>query len=161
MCMHPILFLYLSSFSGFHYDFLFSFISRITLGNQLDGVRLLEPEVVRNFKKIYPDGNCMKPPVKQLEWKYTLFTIKISPYDSWLFDMYEWILWMKNSCPRWNWIKALDIISLYWYLCYFNGIPFIPAIVLVSKTSSGHPNSQKWTLWTPKYFHKKILNMSI
>lgn len=33
----------------------------ITLGNQLDGVHLLDPEVVERFKKKYPDGNCMKP----------------------------------------------------------------------------------------------------
>ncbi|XP_048576672.1 N6-adenosine-methyltransferase subunit METTL3 isoform X2 [Nematostella vectensis] len=31
----------------------------ITLGNQLDGVRLLDPEVVARFKKRYPDGNPM------------------------------------------------------------------------------------------------------
>ncbi|XP_031561596.1 N6-adenosine-methyltransferase subunit METTL3-like [Actinia tenebrosa] len=29
----------------------------ITLGNQLDGVHLLEPDVVARFKKRYPDGN--------------------------------------------------------------------------------------------------------
>ncbi|XP_077982444.1 N(6)-adenosine-methyltransferase catalytic subunit METTL3-like [Glandiceps talaboti] len=34
----------------------------ITLGNQVDGVHLLDPEVVERFKKRYPDGNCMKPP---------------------------------------------------------------------------------------------------
>lgn len=33
----------------------------ITLGNQVDGVRLIEPEVVKAFKKRYPDGNCMIP----------------------------------------------------------------------------------------------------
>lgn len=31
----------------------------ITLGNQLDGVRLIQPEVVQRFKTKYPDGNCM------------------------------------------------------------------------------------------------------
>jgi len=31
----------------------------ITLGNQLDGVRLIEPELVRKFKIRYPDGNAM------------------------------------------------------------------------------------------------------
>ncbi len=31
----------------------------ITLGNQLDGVRLIQPEVVKRFKEKYPDGNCM------------------------------------------------------------------------------------------------------
>ena len=35
-----------------------------TLGNQVDGVRLSEPDVVKRFKAIYPDGNCMRPP----EW---------------------------------------------------------------------------------------------
>lgn len=34
----------------------------ITLGNQLDGVRLLDPEVTARFKKRYPDGNVLKPP---------------------------------------------------------------------------------------------------
>lgn len=33
----------------------------MTLGNQLDGVRLLDPEMIRDFKKAYPDGNCMVP----------------------------------------------------------------------------------------------------
>jgi mRNA (2'-O-methyladenosine-N6-)-methyltransferase len=31
----------------------------ITLGNQLDGVRLVEPDVVQRFKAKYPDGNVM------------------------------------------------------------------------------------------------------
>ncbi|XP_064640544.1 N6-adenosine-methyltransferase subunit METTL3-like [Lineus longissimus] len=31
----------------------------ITLGNQLDGVRLLDPEIVKNFKERYPDGSCL------------------------------------------------------------------------------------------------------
>ena len=35
---------------------------RITLGNQLDGVNLSDPEIVERFKKRYPDGDCMKPP---------------------------------------------------------------------------------------------------
>lgn len=34
----------------------------ITLGNQLDGVKLLEPDCVKRFKQRYPDGNAMKPP---------------------------------------------------------------------------------------------------
>ncbi|XP_028160989.1 N6-adenosine-methyltransferase subunit METTL3 [Ostrinia nubilalis] len=34
----------------------------ITLGNQVDGVRLVEPELIAAFKKRYPDGNCMAPP---------------------------------------------------------------------------------------------------
>lgn len=32
----------------------------ITLGNQLDGVHLIDPELIANFKRRYPDGNCMK-----------------------------------------------------------------------------------------------------
>lgn len=36
----------------------------VTLGNQVDGVKLLDPDVVRAFKKVYPDGNCMKPPAQ-------------------------------------------------------------------------------------------------
>jgi len=39
---------------------LFTLVSRITLGNQLDGVHLLDPEVIARFKKRYPDGNPMK-----------------------------------------------------------------------------------------------------
>ena len=34
----------------------------ITLGNQVDGVRLVDPELIAAFKKRYPDGNCMAPP---------------------------------------------------------------------------------------------------
>jgi len=37
---------------------------RVTLGNQVDGVKLVDPDIVRNFKKVYPDGNCMKPATK-------------------------------------------------------------------------------------------------
>lgn len=33
----------------------------ITLGNQLDGVRLVDPELIAQFQKRYPDGNCMAP----------------------------------------------------------------------------------------------------
>lgn len=33
----------------------------VTLGNQVDGVKLIDPDVVRAFKRVYPDGNCMKP----------------------------------------------------------------------------------------------------
>lgn len=32
----------------------------ITLGNQLDGVRLLEPDIVKKYKARYPDGNVMQ-----------------------------------------------------------------------------------------------------
>ena len=34
----------------------------ITLGNQVDGVRLKDPDVVSLFQKRYPNGNCMEPP---------------------------------------------------------------------------------------------------
>ncbi|CAH2097727.1 unnamed protein product [Euphydryas editha] len=34
----------------------------ITLGNQVDGVKLVDPELIAAFKKRYPDGNCMAPP---------------------------------------------------------------------------------------------------
>ncbi|KAF7274373.1 methyltransferase like 3 [Rhynchophorus ferrugineus] len=34
----------------------------ITLGNQVDGIRLIDPELIENFKKRYPTGNCMAPP---------------------------------------------------------------------------------------------------
>jgi len=37
---------------------------RVTLGNQVDGVKLIDPDIVRAFKKVYPDGNCMKPSAK-------------------------------------------------------------------------------------------------
>ncbi|XP_077283686.1 methyltransferase like 3 [Arctopsyche grandis] len=33
----------------------------ITLGNQVDGVRLVDPELIQAFQKRYPDGNCMTP----------------------------------------------------------------------------------------------------
>ncbi|XP_063218308.1 N6-adenosine-methyltransferase catalytic subunit [Bacillus rossius redtenbacheri] len=33
----------------------------ITLGNQVDGVRLVDPELIQAFRKRYPDGNCMMP----------------------------------------------------------------------------------------------------
>ncbi|XP_050671477.1 N6-adenosine-methyltransferase subunit METTL3 isoform X2 [Leptidea sinapis] len=34
----------------------------ITLGNQVDGVRLVDSDLIAAFKKRYPDGNCMAPP---------------------------------------------------------------------------------------------------
>lgn len=40
---------------------LFSLSSRITLGNQLDGIHLLDPDVVAQFKQRYPDGIISKP----------------------------------------------------------------------------------------------------
>lgn len=33
----------------------------ITLGNQTEGVRLKDPDIVARFKERYPDGNCMEP----------------------------------------------------------------------------------------------------
>ncbi|XP_023222300.1 N6-adenosine-methyltransferase catalytic subunit-like [Centruroides sculpturatus] len=32
----------------------------ITLGNQVEGVRLIDPTLIEAFRKCYPDGNCMK-----------------------------------------------------------------------------------------------------
>lgn len=34
----------------------------ITLGNQVDGIRILDPLLIENFRKRYPTGNCMAPP---------------------------------------------------------------------------------------------------
>ncbi|KAJ8941714.1 hypothetical protein NQ318_023310 [Aromia moschata] len=34
----------------------------ITLGNQVDGIRLVDPLLIESFKKRYPTGNCMAPP---------------------------------------------------------------------------------------------------
>ncbi|XP_073986333.1 methyltransferase like 3 isoform X3 [Rhodnius prolixus] len=34
----------------------------ITLGNQVDGVRLVDPQLISAFRQRYPDGNCMAPP---------------------------------------------------------------------------------------------------
>lgn len=34
----------------------------ITLGNQVDGIRLVDPVLIENFRKRYPTGNCMAPP---------------------------------------------------------------------------------------------------
>ncbi|XP_062604950.1 N6-adenosine-methyltransferase catalytic subunit-like [Saccostrea cucullata] len=34
----------------------------ITLGNQVEGVRLKDPDIVSRFKEKYPDGNCLEPP---------------------------------------------------------------------------------------------------
>ena len=49
------------------------FFNRITLGNQLDGVRLLDPDVTARFKKRYPDGNVLKPPTTKA-WTVTSVT---------------------------------------------------------------------------------------
>lgn len=34
----------------------------LTIGNQLDGTKLIEPEIINSFQKRYPDGNCMNVP---------------------------------------------------------------------------------------------------
>nr|XP_023013922.1 N6-adenosine-methyltransferase subunit METTL3 [Leptinotarsa decemlineata] len=34
----------------------------ITLGNQVDGIRLIDPTLIENFRNRYPTGNCMAPP---------------------------------------------------------------------------------------------------
>ncbi|EEC05747.1 N6-adenosine-methyltransferase 70 kDa subunit, putative [Ixodes scapularis] len=34
----------------------------ITLGNQVDGVRLTDPTLIHEFRKLYPDGDCMRKP---------------------------------------------------------------------------------------------------
>lgn len=34
---------------------------RITLGNQLNGVKLVDPALKKSFFENYPDGNCMGP----------------------------------------------------------------------------------------------------
>jgi len=36
----------------------------ITLGNQVDGVRLVDPQLIEAFRKTYPNGNCMIPSSK-------------------------------------------------------------------------------------------------
>jgi len=46
----------------------------ITLGNQLDGVRLLDPEVVNRFRERYPTGNCMPTPDDLLAYKQKQMT---------------------------------------------------------------------------------------
>ncbi|XP_065672407.1 N6-adenosine-methyltransferase subunit METTL3 isoform X3 [Hydra vulgaris] len=38
----------------------------ITLGNQLSGVNLIEPSVVKRFKEKYPSGTCMEPDKKPI-----------------------------------------------------------------------------------------------
>ena len=43
-----------------------NFIHRITLGNQLSGVNLIEPNVVKRFKEKYPSGTCMEPDKKPI-----------------------------------------------------------------------------------------------
>ncbi|GFR59785.1 N6-adenosine-methyltransferase subunit [Elysia marginata] len=37
----------------------------ITLGNQLEGVHLKDPDIVKLFREKYPDGNCMGPSQSQ------------------------------------------------------------------------------------------------
>uniref|UniRef100_A0A915I212 mRNA m(6)A methyltransferase n=1 Tax=Romanomermis culicivorax TaxID=13658 RepID=A0A915I212_ROMCU len=50
----------------------------ITLGNQLDGVRLLDSSVVGPFKKRYPDGNCMPKPDDIMAVKYRFWNAIIT-----------------------------------------------------------------------------------
>lgn len=45
----------------FHFLSVLFFSLRVTLGNQLDGIHLLDPDVVARFKKRYPDGVISKP----------------------------------------------------------------------------------------------------
>ena len=46
------------------------FFFRVTLGNQLEGVHLVDPDVVDRFKGRYPDGNVMKTPAKKPWWSW-------------------------------------------------------------------------------------------
>lgn len=55
-----------SNCSEFYTYWLSFFCPRVTLGNQLDGIHLLDPEVVARFKKRYPDGVISKP--KNMQW---------------------------------------------------------------------------------------------
>lgn len=43
-----------------------------TLGNQLDGVRLIEPDVVRRFRQRYPNGYNMATANQQQESKMSM-----------------------------------------------------------------------------------------
>ncbi|GJQ76290.1 hypothetical protein Trydic_g2019 [Trypoxylus dichotomus] len=36
----------------------------ITLGNQVEGIKLIDEVLIENFRKRYPDGNCMAPPTE-------------------------------------------------------------------------------------------------
>lgn len=36
----------------------------ITLGNQVEGIKLVDDALIENFRKRYPDGNCMVPPTE-------------------------------------------------------------------------------------------------
>ncbi len=45
------------------YDRVFDY--RVTLGNELDGVRLMEPDTVKKFKAKYPDGKTINVQNKQ------------------------------------------------------------------------------------------------
>ena len=50
----------------------FVFDSRVTLGNQVDGVKLLDPQVVRAFREKYPDPKmAMLPPDKAKKYYET------------------------------------------------------------------------------------------
>jgi len=58
---------------------------RVTLGNQVDGVKLVDPDIVRAFKKVYPDGNCMKPAPK---WWLNSCIRCIDGFDDWPWRCY-------------------------------------------------------------------------
>ena len=51
--------IYFYDFSSF--SFIYSFF-RVTLGNQLEGVNLLEEDLVKGFRQHYPDGVGVKQP---------------------------------------------------------------------------------------------------
>jgi len=36
------------------------FLCRITLGNQVEGIRLTDQDLITKFRKAYPSGNCLK-----------------------------------------------------------------------------------------------------
>lgn len=63
---------------------LFIVICRITLGNQLDGVHLKDPDIVRRFREKYPDGNCMTPPKSR--WKI-VHRVGSKIMQIWLFNL--------------------------------------------------------------------------
>lgn len=55
----------------------------ITLGNQLDGVRLIEPDVVRRFRQRYPNGYTMTSSNQQQHQQHDMKTsINIQPTTS-------------------------------------------------------------------------------
>ncbi len=65
--------LYISKGQKIWFELLCPTFYRVTLGNQLDGVKLLEPDVVKAFKKRYPDG--------QITWKAISFSLEYRIYE--------------------------------------------------------------------------------